>query len=115
MLFCGVRCLLHTALNIETPILQIGGKFRLQCPQTLVGIDFVGVERPVRRHRHMEEVHMRRFLIHVNHGGNDVLRTYEICKKGFVLFKKMQGILWGKMQEKSSVWHLQQHRAYRNG
>ena len=88
MPFRGTGCLFHAALNGEAPALQMGGKPGLQFPQTLTGIDFIGVEPPVRRHRHMKEVHVRRLFIHVNHCGNDILRAHKLREKGFALLKE---------------------------
>ena len=103
MLFCGAGRLLHAAFNGETPALQMGGKLGLQLSQTLPGIDFVGVETSVRRHRYMQEVHVRRLFIHVNHCGNDILRAHKIREKGFALFKEASGVLRGKFLEKCAV------------
>lgn len=88
MLFRGTRCLFHAALNDEAPALQIGGKLGLQFPQTLAGINFVGVEPPIRRHRYMKKVHVRRLFIHVDHCGNDILRAHKLREKGFALLKE---------------------------
>ena len=36
----------------------------------------------------MKEVHVRRLFIHVNHGGNDILRAHKFREKGFALLKE---------------------------
>ena len=94
MLFGGTGRLLHASFNGKTSALQIGGKFGLQFSQTLTRINFVGVESPVLRDRHMEKVHMRRLFIHVNHCGNDILRAHKFREKGFALLKKSSVFSW---------------------
>ena len=88
MLFRRTGLLLDAALNVETPALQIEGQVSLQFFQTGAGIDAVGAESSVRRHRHMKEVHVRRLFIHVNHCGNDILRAHKLREKGFALLKE---------------------------
>ena len=81
----------------------MGGKPGLQFSQTLTCIDFVGVETPVRRHRHVKEVQVRCLFIHVNHCGNDILRAHKLREKGFALLKETPCFLRRKTIKKRFV------------
>ena len=45
------------------------------CQFLLVADDFLGTEPPIRRQRDKRKVHMRRFLVHMHHGGYDRFRV----------------------------------------
>ena len=93
MPFLRSRLLFDAALQIETTALQMPGQLGLQLFQTFPRIDFIRVQPIIRRHRNMQEVHMRRFFIHVNHCGYDVFRADKLCQERLAFLKKAFGIL----------------------
>ena len=93
-------------MDVESTFLEVVGQFALQAAQAFPRVDGVGVEPPVRRHRNVQEVHMRRFLIHVDHGGDDVLASHEsgeevaaLLEEAPLFFKDENSPLCGEFQK----------------
>lgn len=74
----------------------------LQHFQTVTSIDALGVEASI-DDWNVQKVHVRRFLIHMYHCGNNILLAHKIREEGFAFFKKAPRFLRAEPPEKFTV------------
>ena len=86
--------LLHASLNAEAAGLEMLRHLTLQAAQAFSRVDSVGIEPPVRRDRNVQEVHMRRLFVHVDHGRNDILSPHKAGENVAALLEKAPLFLW---------------------
>ncbi len=95
--------LFHAALNVEAAGLEMLRHLALQASQAFPRVDSVGVEPTVRRDRDVQEVHVRRLFVHVDHGGDDILLPYETGKEVAALFKEATLFFWGQTGKERQI------------
>ena len=103
MLLGRALLLLHTTLNEEATFLQTYGQFILQLLERGLGVNVLGAQAAILRDGHMEKVHMRRFLVHVNHCRDDIFLSDKLGEISGCLLKKALGLVGVELVKKLPV------------
>ncbi len=84
---------LHASLNLEAAFLQMLWQFVLQFFERGFCVNIFGAQSAIWRNRHMQEVHMRRFFIHVHHCRDDIFLAYKFREILCRFLKKAPGFI----------------------